>query len=74
MIADEVLTGLGRTGRMWSVEHYDIVPDILVVGKNLSGGIEPCAGVAARDDILGDNREPQQAVPSQAPPLAVLQA
>lgn len=55
MIADEVLTGLGRTGRMWSVEHYDIVPDILIVGKNLSGGIEPCAGVAARDDILGDN-------------------
>lgn len=55
MIADEVLTGLGRTARMWSVEHYDVVPDILVVGKNLSGGIEPCAGVAARDDILGDN-------------------
>ena len=55
MIADEVLTGLGRTGRMWSVEHYETVPDILVVGKNLSGGIEPCAGVAARDDILGDN-------------------
>ena len=55
LIADEVLTGLGRTGRMWSVEHYDLVPDILVAGKNLSGGIEPCAGVAARDAILGDN-------------------
>lgn len=55
MIADEVLTGLGRTGRMWSVEHYDVIPDILVAGKNLSGGIEPCAGVAARDEILGDN-------------------
>ncbi len=55
MIADEVLTGLGRTGRLWSVEHYDVVPDILVAGKNLSGGIEACAGVAARDDILGDN-------------------
>ncbi|MBV57121.1 MAG: aspartate aminotransferase family protein [Gammaproteobacteria bacterium] len=55
MIADEVLTGLGRTGHMWSVEHYDVLPDILVVGKNLSGGIEPCAGVAARDDVLGDN-------------------
>ena len=55
MIADEVLTGLGRTGRMWSVEHYDLAPDILVAGKNLSGGIEPCAGVAAKDDILGDN-------------------
>ncbi len=55
MIADEVLTGVGRTGRMWSVEHYDVIPDILVAGKNLSGGIEACAGVAARDDILGDN-------------------
>ena len=55
MIADEVLTGLGRTGTMWSVEQYDVVPDILVAGKNLSGGIEPCAGVAASDEILGDN-------------------
>jgi acetylornithine/succinyldiaminopimelate/putrescine aminotransferase len=55
MISDEVLTGMGRTGRMWGIEHYDVVPDILVVGKNLSGGIEPCAGIAARDEILGDN-------------------
>ncbi|AQA18642.1 aspartate aminotransferase family protein [Halioglobus japonicus] len=55
LIADEVLTGLGRTGTMWAVEHFDVVPDILVAGKNLSGGIEPCAGVAARDEILGDN-------------------
>ena len=55
MIADEVLTGLGRTGKMWAVEHYDIVPDIMVVGKNLSGGVEACAGVAARDEILGNN-------------------
>ena len=55
MIADEVLTGLGRTGKLWAVEHYDVIPDILVVGKNLSGGIEPCAGIAARDDILGNN-------------------
>ncbi len=55
MIADEVLTGLGRTTKMWAVEHYDVVPDILVIGKNLSGGIEACAGVAARDEILGNN-------------------
>lgn len=55
MIADEVLTGLGRTGAMWSIEHYQVVPDILVAGKNLSGGVEPCAGVAAKDAILGDN-------------------
>jgi acetylornithine/succinyldiaminopimelate/putrescine aminotransferase len=55
LIVDEVLTGLGRTGKMWGIEHYDVIPDLLVVGKNLSGGIEPCAGVAARDEVLGDN-------------------
>mgnify|MGYP001827532913 FL=1 len=55
MIADEVLTGVGRTGKMWAVEHYDVIPDILVAGKHLSGGIEACAGVAARDEVLGDN-------------------
>ncbi len=57
MIADEVLTGLGRTGRMWSIEHYDVIPDILVVGKNLSGGIAPCAGIAAKNEILGDAKD-----------------
>ncbi len=55
LISDEVLTGVGRTGRMWAIEHYGVVPDILVYGKNLSGGIAPLAGVSARDDILGDN-------------------
>ena len=55
MIVDEVLTGLGRTGRMWGTEHYEVLPDILVYGKNLSGGIAPLAGISARDEILGDN-------------------
>jgi acetylornithine/succinyldiaminopimelate/putrescine aminotransferase len=57
MVSDEVLTGLGRTGQMWGIEHYDVVPDILVYGKNLSGGIAPLCGISARDDILGDNTE-----------------
>ncbi|MFN8212361.1 MAG: aminotransferase class III-fold pyridoxal phosphate-dependent enzyme [Candidatus Nanopelagicales bacterium] len=42
-IADEVQTGLGRSGRMWGVELFDVVPDILVTGKGLSGGIYPIA-------------------------------
>lgn len=42
-IADEVQTGLGRTGSMWGVEHFGVVPDILVTGKGLSGGIYPIA-------------------------------
>jgi len=55
LISDEVLTGVGRTGKMWAIEHYDVVPDILIYGKNLSGGVAPLAGISARDDILGDN-------------------
>ncbi len=54
LVVDEVLTGLGRTGRMWAIEHYGVVPDILVVGMILSGGIAPCAGIATKDELLGD--------------------
>ncbi|MDQ1308201.1 MAG: hypothetical protein QG671_4035 [Actinomycetota bacterium] len=42
-IADEVQTGLGRTGSLWGVDLFDVVPDILVTGKGLSGGIYPIA-------------------------------
>lgn len=42
-IADEVQTGLGRTGHLWAVEGYGVEPDILVTGKGLSGGIYPIA-------------------------------
>ena len=55
MIADEVLTGVGRTGTMWAVEHSSVVPDILVMGKHLSGGVESFAGFSAKDEILGNN-------------------
>ncbi|MDQ1247357.1 MAG: hypothetical protein QG597_1727 [Actinomycetota bacterium] len=42
-IADEVQTGLGRTGSLWGTQHFGVVPDILVTGKGLSGGIYPIA-------------------------------
>jgi acetylornithine/succinyldiaminopimelate/putrescine aminotransferase len=42
-IADEVQTGLGRTGPLWAITGHDVVPDILVTGKGLSGGIYPIA-------------------------------
>ena len=50
-IADEVQTGLGRTGRLWGIEHFDVVPDIMVIGKGLSGGIYPMSATCFRKDL-----------------------
>lgn len=43
LIADEVQTGLGRSGHIWAVEHFGVVPDAIITGKGLSGGIYPVA-------------------------------
>jgi 4-aminobutyrate aminotransferase len=51
LIFDEIPTGLGKTGRFFACEHDDAVPDILVLGKSLGGGILPIAGVVARRDL-----------------------
>ena len=51
LILDEVPHCLGRTGKMFTVEHYDIVPDMLVIGKGLGGGIFPLAALIAREDL-----------------------
>lgn len=51
LILDEIPNALGRTGRMFACEHYDAVPDILVLGKGLGGGVLPLAGIIARDGL-----------------------
>jgi ornithine--oxo-acid transaminase len=53
LIADEVQSGLGRTGRTFACEHEDVVPDVYVLGKALGGGILPLSAVVADDDVLG---------------------
>lgn len=51
LILDEIPIGLGRTGRMFACEHYDVVPDILVLGKGLGGGVFPLAALLARESL-----------------------
>ena len=51
LVMDEVQTGLGRTGRFWGFEHFGIVPDIVVTGKGLSGGIYPISATMFRDEL-----------------------
>ncbi|MBE0683869.1 MAG: aminotransferase class III-fold pyridoxal phosphate-dependent enzyme [Anaerolineales bacterium] len=52
LIADEVQTGLGRTGKLWGVEHWDVVPDILTVAKSLGGGVMPISAVTTTEEIF----------------------
>ncbi len=51
LIADEVMTGVGRTGRNFAVDHWGVVPDMIVAGKGLSGGYTPLGAVIARGFI-----------------------
>jgi len=50
-IADEVQTGLGRTGYLWGVDHERVVPDIMAIAKGLSGGVVPIGATIARPDV-----------------------
>ena len=51
LIADEVQTGMGRTGKMFGVEHWDVVPDILCMGKALGGGVMPLSAFISTPKI-----------------------
>src|SRR5262249_55067646 len=51
LVADEVQSGVGRTGRMWAIEHDGVAPDILLAGKGLASGL-PLSAVIARADIM----------------------
>ena len=52
LIADEVQTGLGRTGKLWGVDHWDVTPDILAVAKALGGGVMPVSAVCTTEEIF----------------------
>jgi putrescine aminotransferase len=51
LIADEVQTGLGRTGKLWGVDHWNVVPDIISMAKSLGGGVMPIGAFCSTEEI-----------------------
>ncbi len=63
-IADEVMTGWGRTGRLWGIDHWDTTPDIVATAKGMTAGYTPLSAIIARDSIwkvLQDKHSPFKA-------------
>jgi 4-aminobutyrate aminotransferase-like enzyme len=53
-IDDEVESGLGRTGKMWAIEHFGVAPDLMAIGKGISGGLMPIAAVLGSEEAMGE--------------------
>jgi ornithine--oxo-acid transaminase len=53
LMADEIQTGLGRTGKLFAAQHEDVRPDVTIIGKALAGGFYPVSAVLADRDLLG---------------------
>ncbi len=51
-IADEIQTGIGRTGKFWAIEHWNVKPDMILMAKALSGGFVPVGGIAMTETIM----------------------
>ena len=73
LVAEEVQTGIGRTGRMFAIERYSIEPDILVVGKALGGGV-PISAIMARSELMDAWSAPGHVFSTSASPVAAAAA
>ena len=52
LVVDEIQMGFYRTGKLWSIEHFGVTPDIIVFGKAITNGLNPLAGVWAREELI----------------------
>src|SRR5690242_11220170 len=55
LVVDEIQMGFYRTGKLWSIEHFGVKPDIIVFGKAITNGLNPLAGVWAREELINPN-------------------
>ena len=53
LMADEIQTGLGRTGRMFCCEHEGVLPEVIIMGKAMGGGVLPVSAIAATEEVMG---------------------
>jgi len=52
LVVDEIQMGVYRTGKLWSIEHFGVTPDILVFGKAITNGLNPLSGIWAREELI----------------------
>ena len=52
LVVDEIQMGFYRTGKLWSIEHFGVKPDVIVFGKAITNGLNPLAGIWAREELI----------------------
>jgi len=55
LVVDEIQMGVYRTGKLWSIEHFGVTPDVLVFGKAITNGLNPLSGIWAREALINPN-------------------
>jgi len=58
LVADEIQMGVYRTGKLWSWENFDIIPDIFVFGKAITNGLNPLSGIWAKEELINPEKFP----------------
>jgi len=67
VVDDEIQMGFFRTGKLWSIEHFGITPDVIVFGKALTNGLNPLSGFWVREDLVGPSDWPPESDSSANP-------
>jgi 4-aminobutyrate aminotransferase/(S)-3-amino-2-methylpropionate transaminase len=58
LVIDEIQMGFYRTGKLWSIEHFDVTPDVIIFGKALTNGLNPLSGIWAKEELISPEAFP----------------